>query len=128
VNRPEEQLEIESTAAGWQVTVALPGIAPDDLKIEVSETALDIQTSNTDGSEASGFRYHLDLPSDVVVEAVRKELADGVLTVTLPRGTPAPPSTPASTPIPESLLAPEPLESPGLPKPPAADLPPQNPA
>jgi HSP20 family protein len=103
VNRPEEELDVQPTDDGWQIVVALPGIAADDLKIEFGDTELNIETSDTSSSQASGFRYRLTLPADVATEAVRTTLADGQLTVTLPRRTPLPPSPPDTPPEPSSL-------------------------
>jgi hypothetical protein len=92
----------------------MPGIAPDDLKIEVGDTELHIQTSNTNSSQASGFRYRLTLPADVATEAVRTTLVDGQLTVTLPRRTPLPPrQTPRRSPHPCLDPSPNPVRARG---------------
>jgi HSP20 family molecular chaperone IbpA len=103
VNRPEEELDVQPMDDGWQIVVPLPGITPDDLKIEVGDTELHIQTLDTSSSQASGFRYRLALPADVATEAVRTTLVDGQLTVTLPRRTPLPPTPPDTPPEPSSL-------------------------
>jgi HSP20 family protein len=78
-------VDVESGPEGWTVIVQLPGVAADELSIDVERRELSIQTLSEEG--ASGFMYRLALPAEVDTEHVDATMDHGLLTVRLPRAT-----------------------------------------
>jgi HSP20 family protein len=76
-------VDVESGPEGWTVVVQLPGIAADELSIDVERRELCIQTLAEEG--AGGFTYRLALPAEVDTEHVDATMDHGLLTVRLPR-------------------------------------------
>ena len=83
--------DVEETDEAYVAEIELPGVALDDLSVEVAGRRL-IVTGERKEKERVGIlrrrtrtvgRFHYDvlLPSDVDEEAVEASLADGVLTV-----------------------------------------------
>jgi HSP20 family protein len=80
-----------------EVTVELPGMAPEDVKVEIKETALWITGEKREEKEEKGKTFHrverrtgmfrrvLPLPVEVLEEKVEARFADGVLKITLPK-------------------------------------------
>jgi HSP20 family protein len=85
-------VDVESGPEGWTVVVQLPGVAADELHIDVERRELCIQTLTEGG--ASGFTYRLALPAEVDIDHVDATMDHGLLTVRLPRanGNGAPPT------------------------------------
>jgi hypothetical protein len=76
-------IDIEPAGDGWVVTARLPGVAAEEVALDVSETELTIHAAG--GTE--GFRYQISIPSDVDTDAIDATMDHGLLTVRLPRGT-----------------------------------------
>jgi HSP20 family protein len=76
-------VDVESGPDGWTVIVQLPGVAAEELSIDVERRELCIQTLSEEG--ASGFTYRLALPAEVDTEHVDATMDHGLLTVRLPR-------------------------------------------
>jgi HSP20 family protein len=76
-------VDVESDPAGWTVVVQLPGVAAEELSIDVERRELCIQTVTEEG--AGGFTYKLALPAEVDTEGVDATMDHGLLTVRLPR-------------------------------------------
>jgi HSP20 family protein len=76
-------VDVESDATGWTVVVQLPGVAAEELSIDVERRELCIQTITEEG--APGFTYRLALPAEVDTERVDATMDHGLLTVRLPR-------------------------------------------
>ena len=86
--------EINRGDDGWKVRVALPGIAPQDVKIDLDGNSLTV-TGERAHTEADGkghtseFRYGrferaFTLPANVDAEKVSADYVHGVLELTLP--------------------------------------------
>ena len=86
----------------YQVHVELPGVQKDQLDVEVSDRELwingEIKEEQSNGrrhrsSRRTGrFEYRTVFPGEIKASDVRAELADGVLTVTVPKSEAAKPS------------------------------------
>ena len=86
--------EEDEIADTYRVRVELPGIPRDHIVVEVEGHQLcvrgDLDEAAASGSSylaarAGSFVYRTTLPADANREDVRADLADGVLTVTVPR-------------------------------------------
>jgi HSP20 family protein len=76
-------VDVESGPEGWTVVVQLPGVAAEELSIDVERRELGIRTLSEEG--AGGFTYRLALPAEVDTEHVDATMDHGLLTVRLPR-------------------------------------------
>jgi len=76
-------VDVESGSDGWTVIVQLPGVAAEELTIDVERRELSIQTLAEEG--AGRFMYRLALPAEVDTEHVDATMDHGLLTVRLPR-------------------------------------------
>jgi HSP20 family protein len=90
-------LDVSETADAFWVSVDLPGVKPDDVKVELHEGRLSISGSRQSRSEDQEKNYHrierssgsfvrtLALPSEVNSEEIDAQYTDGVLHVKLPK-------------------------------------------
>jgi len=92
-------VELEEIDHGWRVIARLPGVAPEEVAVEIDGADLCIrarseQEVNTDqgmpdtGSVERGFEHRLRLPSGVDVQRVDAVMDHGLLTVTMPSAEP----------------------------------------
>lgn len=86
--------DLSETDDSYVVRVELPGVGKDQLDVQLQDRELVITGEVTDkqegrrhrGNRRTGrFEYRTTLPGDVKPEAVSAQLADGVLTVTVPK-------------------------------------------
>ncbi len=92
--------DISETEDAYLVEVEVPGLNKDDINIEIQDREL-IITGEISESEhgrprrkarpTGRFEYRAQLPGDIDQEKVSARLADGVLTVTLPKSEAAKP-------------------------------------
>lgn len=88
-------VDLEQTDEGWTVTARLPGVAPEEVLVELDDRELCICSRSAEDEEEGGavqrtrreFNYRLTLPGDVDPEAVDATMDHGLLTVRLPRST-----------------------------------------
>jgi HSP20 family protein len=89
-------VELERTEDGWRVVARLPGVAPEEVAVELDDRELCVRDRseaevNTErgmggtGSRTRGFEYRISLPSGFDQEKVDAVMDHGLLTVTLPR-------------------------------------------
>lgn len=90
-------MDVSENDDTFVVHVDLPGVNPDDVKIEMHEGKLSISGSRVVTSEESNDKFHrverargsfqrmLSLPKDIDVEKIDAAYEHGVLTVTLPK-------------------------------------------
>ncbi|NES13220.1 MULTISPECIES: Hsp20/alpha crystallin family protein [Micromonospora] len=94
-------VELTEVAGGWEVIVRLPGVAPEEVAVELDDRELCVRARseaevNADqgipgGFETRGFEYRVDLPSRVDPDRIDAVMDHGLLRVRLPRATrPAP--------------------------------------
>ena len=94
-------VELSETGDGWEVVVRLPGVAPEEVAVELDDRELCVRARseaevNADhgipgGFETRGFEYRVDLPSRVDPDAIDAVMDHGLLRVHLPRASrPAP--------------------------------------
>ncbi|MEV7228914.1 Hsp20/alpha crystallin family protein [Polymorphospora sp. NPDC051019] len=90
--------ELTPTDGGYTVVVRLPGVAPEEVAVELDDRELcvrartpeevDADNGIPDGAGSSrAFEHRIDLPADVDLSRVDAVMDHGLLTVTLPRGT-----------------------------------------
>lgn len=90
-------VDIAETDVGYQVSVDLPGMKPDDFNLEFKEGQLWITGERKTETEEKNKTYHrverrygqfrrvISLGTDVDVDKVSAEYKDGVLHVTVPK-------------------------------------------
>lgn len=92
------RVEVTETEQGYQVEAEVPGLKPEELRVEVDAGLLRIhgesrrdeeETAGTRGSRRGRLDYQLRLPSDVDPEKVEADLDHGLLTVRLVRSEPS---------------------------------------
>lgn len=92
--RPD--VELQQTDDGWLAVARLPGVAPEEVAVELDDRELCIRARseaevNADlgmvgtGDEIRSFEYRLTLPVRVDAEQVDAVMDHGLLTVALPR-------------------------------------------
>ncbi|WFE23141.1 Hsp20/alpha crystallin family protein [Solwaraspora sp. WMMD937] len=93
------EVELLDTDDGWRVVARLPGVAPEEVAVEIdgadlclrgrSEQEVNVDNGLADtGSTERGFEYRLRLPSGVDVHRMDAVMDHGLLTVTMPRAEP----------------------------------------
>ncbi len=90
-------LDLAETAEGFEISVDLPGIKPEDVKLELHDGALQISGKREEASERKDKNYHytertsgtflrsVALPSDVDADKIEAHYEHGVLVVKLPK-------------------------------------------
>ncbi|MBN2305381.1 MAG: Hsp20/alpha crystallin family protein [Anaerolineae bacterium] len=90
-------MDVVETESEWTVRVDLPGMAPDDVKIEIDDHTLTISGEVGDTIEQETDRYHcreryygafqrsVRLPDTVDVDKVQATFDNGVLNLALPK-------------------------------------------
>ncbi|ASW53301.1 Hsp20/alpha crystallin family protein [Plantactinospora sp. KBS50] len=89
-------VELTESADGWRVVARLPGVAPDEVAVELDDRDLCIRARseeevNTDlgmpgsGSRSRSFEHRVALPSQVDADRIDAVMDHGLLTVHLPR-------------------------------------------
>jgi HSP20 family protein len=92
----QADVDLDQTDEGWRVVARLPGVAPEEVAVELDDRELCIRARseeevNTDlgmagtGSRTRGFEYRLTLPSTIDAERIDAVMDHGLLTITLPR-------------------------------------------
>jgi len=93
--------DVEETDDAWSVEIDLPGVARDDVDIQLNDRELTV-SGEVKEKERAGilrrrtrrvgqFSYSVTLPGDVDADNVTAQLADGVLTVRVPKAQQAKP-------------------------------------
>jgi HSP20 family protein len=88
--------DLSETDEAYIVKVDLPGVNKDQIDVQVQDRQLSVTGEIPEPQDNNGrhhrrsrrtgrFELHTYLPGDVNADAVRGELADGVLTVTIPK-------------------------------------------
>ncbi|MEH0824465.1 MULTISPECIES: Hsp20/alpha crystallin family protein [Micromonospora] len=96
-----QDVDLAETADGWEVVVRLPGVAPEEVAVELDDRELCVRARseaevNADhgipgGFTTRGFEYRVDLPSRVDPDRIDAVMDHGLLRVRLPRASrPAP--------------------------------------
>jgi HSP20 family protein len=91
-------VDLEESDDGWTVTARLPGVAPEEVAVEVDDRELCIRArseaevneetgADSEGSRRRSFEYRMTMPSEVDAEQVDATMDHGLLTVRLPRST-----------------------------------------
>lgn len=92
--------DVSETDDAYLVHVELPGVSKDQVDVQLQDRELVISgeiSESEDGRRRRGsrrtgrFEYRTNLPGDVKADQVSAKLADGVLTVTVPKSEAAKP-------------------------------------
>jgi HSP20 family protein len=76
---------VEKTETEYKVTIPVPGLSKDDLKLSVKEGILKIVFEKEGGSTfVSNFTKSYTIPDDVKDNDIEGKVENGVLTLTLP--------------------------------------------
>lgn len=96
-------LDLAETAEGFEISVDLPGIKPEDVKLELHDGQLLISGKREQATERKDKNYHYTerasgsfmrsvvLPSDVDADKIEANYEHGVLVVKLPKSAKAQP-------------------------------------
>ncbi|KXK59575.1 heat-shock protein Hsp20, partial [Micromonospora rosaria] len=89
------EVELVEVPEGWEVIVRLPGVAPEEVAVELDDRELCVRARseaevNADqgipgGFETRGFEYRVDLPARIDPDGVDAVMDHGLLRVRLPR-------------------------------------------
>ena len=78
--RPASGLKVEQTEEAWTLSLDLPGVAREQLQIDVDGSVVRLQTAK---EAARAFQAAYELPADIDADATSAKLENGVLTLTL---------------------------------------------
>jgi HSP20 family protein len=85
-------VDLDEDAEGWTVTARLPGVAPDEVEVEVDDRELAIRarsaaevTGDERAERRRSFDYRFAIPGEVDADRVDATMDHGLLTVRLPR-------------------------------------------
>ncbi len=91
------RLNVAETESGYEVTVDLPGLKPEEVQVEVHENQLTVSGKRTAEQEDAGKSFHrverrygefrrvVTLPAPIDEGKISADYAHGVLTVLLPK-------------------------------------------
>lgn len=93
----QPEVELNSTGDGYTVVARLPGVAPEEVAVDVGDRELCIRARTGDevdadngiadgGGSTRAFAYRIDLPADVDLSRIDAVMDHGLLTISLPRG------------------------------------------
>jgi HSP20 family protein len=84
-------VDIDENDDGWEVEVRLPGVAPEEVAVDMADRELTVRSTRSEsdhtGSRYQGFVYRLTVPSDVDPDQIDATMDHGLLKVRLPRRT-----------------------------------------
>ncbi|PWU13170.1 MAG: hypothetical protein C5B49_15035 [Bdellovibrio sp.] len=92
IRRQVSSYDVEETEAGYLMTVDLPGVRKEDLKIEVVEKILTVtgQRKRSDGDGQKIF-YRFSIPASADAGKIEANLENGVLEIAMPKAEAAKP-------------------------------------
>ncbi|WP_404423974.1 Hsp20/alpha crystallin family protein [Nibricoccus sp. IMCC34717] len=88
------QSEIDADENNYFVRLVLPGVKRDQLTLEWLDGAIEVTVKGKPANKdeaAPEYRRTLSVPTDVQADKIRADLADGILTLTLPKAESAKP-------------------------------------
>jgi len=80
-------VDLDTDENGWVVTARLPGVAPDEVVVEVDDREVNIreQPQEDAGDRRPSFQYRIALPAETDPDKVDAVMDHGLLVVRLPR-------------------------------------------
>ena len=83
-------VDIDENDNGWTVVASLPGVAPEEVTVEIEDRELRVRGKTASAADKAAFNYRLGLPGKVDPDRVDATMDHGLLTVRLPRATTTP--------------------------------------
>jgi HSP20 family protein len=78
-------VDLSSTEDGWRVRVALPGISPEHVRVDLAGSTLHVQASEQDGDRVvRRYEQVFTLPEAVDPEKIHASFRHGLLDIALP--------------------------------------------
>jgi HSP20 family molecular chaperone IbpA len=99
-------IDVSPTDDGWLLVARLPGVAPDEVTVDIGDSDLAIHAAHSDRTPRGvdlDLSYRLALPAGVDPDAIDATMRDGILQVRMPR---------SATPAPVSVLVPDTVDDP----------------
>jgi HSP20 family protein len=89
-------VDLDETENGWVVTARLPGVAPEEVEVDLEERVLSIRarseaevnaevSGEASGSHRRAFEFRMTVPGDVDPDQIDATMDHGLLTIRLPR-------------------------------------------
>ncbi|MDT5038681.1 MAG: hypothetical protein QOE03_3866 [Micromonosporaceae bacterium] len=81
-------IDVSPTDDGWLLVARLPGVAPDEVTVDIGDLDLAIHAAHSDRTPRGvdlDLSYRLALPAGVDPDAIDATMRDGVLQVRMPR-------------------------------------------
>jgi HSP20 family protein len=79
-------IDINESGDGWSVEFRLPGVAPDEVAVDITDRELCVRSVDAEesGDDVRRFSYRLSIPANVDTERIDATMDHGLLTVHLP--------------------------------------------
>jgi HSP20 family protein len=79
--------DLEEMDSGYVMTVDLPGVRKEDLKLEIADQVLTLSGEKRRRGDGEGRKFSLrvSVPADVDAEKIEASLEDGILQLALPK-------------------------------------------
>lgn len=78
------EMAFNDDARKWELTLEAPGVAKNNIKIDLQEGHLKVSGEKTKGLETGKFEKVFRIPESVDVEKIEAQFEDGILNIALP--------------------------------------------
>ena len=78
------ELLFDEKSETWNLTVEMPGVTKDQVKIDLAEQVLTVSGEKTKGFNRGKFEGRYNIPEGIDAEKISASFEDGILTVALP--------------------------------------------
>lgn len=75
---------LNSDKTQWDLTIEVPGVAKEDLKLDAKEGHLEVRAHKKKGIDIGEFSWTVKLPDGINYEKIDAVFEDGVLTMAFP--------------------------------------------
>jgi hypothetical protein len=78
-------IEVGEAEDGWVMSARLPGFAPGDIRLDITDRELVIEATRPGDEPTADFAYRLAIPSDADPDAIDASMHGDLLAVRIPR-------------------------------------------
>jgi HSP20 family protein len=78
-------ITMRENEAEYRLSIDMPGVREDELKVSVSEYRLDVSAARKKEGQEREYAHSITLPRDVDLEHIAADYTDGVLELTMPK-------------------------------------------